>query len=167
MTLPRSTQAGRGQLAGPARSARQVRTVTIQVAEVEPGVLRLSQPVTPGWIGDARNPTELARLVASAFVEAQIAAHATWRGEPYEATDGTLYRRPPRGRSRAPHRSDTYDPREWRVNADGRWIAPGTGRSRLWSPDSLVVRQVQRRRVAMGLPAVPDMTGDIPGVDHG
>lgn len=141
-------------LTGPAATPRQVKSMTIRVDLVHPGMLRLSQPAIPGWVGVARTPVELARLVAAAFTEAQVAAYSLWRGDPYEGLDGTRYRRP--RPARRGHRVDVHDPREWRVAPDGRWVAPGSGRSRLWSPESQVVARVKARRVRLGLPAVPD-----------
>jgi hypothetical protein len=152
LTIPRSTNAGRGELAGPAPTRRQVRAITVQVVEVRPGVLRLSTPMTPGWVGEATNAMELARLVASAFAENQVAAYAMWRGVPYEHADGTQYRRP--RPSRPGHRVDVHDPRAWRVAPDGRWIDPGSGR--LWRADSQVVQRVQTRLIALGLDPTPD-----------
>lgn len=152
MTIPRSTHAGRGELAGPAPTRRQVRSITVQVDEVRPGVLRLSTPMTPGWVGEATNAMELARLVASAFAENQVAAYAKWRGVPYEHADGTQYRRP--RPARPGHRMDVHDPRAWRIAADGRWVDPGSGR--MWRPDSQVVQNVQRRLIALGLDPITD-----------
>jgi len=149
----RSTRAGRGELAGPAPAARQVRSITVRVEQAGDGILRLSTPATPGWVGVARTPHELARLVASAFVENQVAAHSAWRGAAYETPGQALYRKP-RPPERG-HRPDVHDPAAWRVAGDGRWIAPGSGRSRLWSPESRVVQQVKARRIRLGLPAVP------------
>jgi hypothetical protein len=149
--LPRSTQVYRGRLTGPAQTARQVRSITVQVDQLGPGILRLSHPHAPGWSGVARNPQQLAALVAAAFTEAQISAHAWWKNQPYEAPDGYTYRRPqPKASGR---RRDIHDPRAWTVTADGRWRDPGSGR--LWGPDTQVVQRVQQRRLLMGLPAVP------------
>lgn len=133
---------------------------TLRVEQVGPGVLRVSQPTTPGWAGVAKTPAQLAALVASAFTEAQIVAHAVWRGVPYEAQDGTLYRRPPRP-ARCGHRRDVHDPRAWAVTGDGRWIAPGSGR--LWAADSQAVQRVMARRLRLGLPATPDTPGNPQG----
>lgn len=134
--------------------ARQVRSIDVRITEVSPGVLRLSQPATPGWAGVARNLPQLGALVASAFREGQVAAVASWRGVPYETPDGTRYQR--RRPGRRGHRSDTHDPREWRIAPDGRWIAPGAARSRLWSPDSQVVQRVKYQRMRLGLPPEPE-----------
>lgn len=129
----------------------------MRVQEVSPGVLRLSQPSTPGWVREARTPTQLARLVASAFTEAQIRAHAVWRNQPYEGVD-TVYPRP--ARSPRATRADVHDPRDWRVDpVSGKWVAPGSGRSKLWDPASLVVQQVMAKRVRLGLPPVPGEEG--------
>lgn len=155
--IPRSTTAGRGELAGPAPTRRQVRSITVMIDAVGPGVLRLSTPATPGWVGEARTPAELARLVASAFLETQVSAYAKWRGVPYEHADGTQYRRP--RPSRPGHRMDVHDPRAWRLAPDGRWIDPGSGR--LWRVDSQVVQRVQTRLIALGLNPVPDTVDSI------
>ncbi|MGH9058447.1 MAG: hypothetical protein ACRDZY_02870, partial [Acidimicrobiales bacterium] len=83
MSIPRSTQAGRGELAGPASTPRQVRAITVLVEQVAPGVLKISQAF--GWTGGlARTPGQLASLVATAFVEAQVAAYSGWRGHQYD-----------------------------------------------------------------------------------
>lgn len=159
MTLPRSTNAGRGELAGPARTARQVRVMDVRVEELAPGTLRLSLPtVAPGWSGVATSLPQLRGLLASAFTEAQVSAHAVWRGHPYLGVDSDAYRRPLR--RRRGHRADVHDPRDWRVAPDGRWVAPGAGRSRLWDPDSQVVQRVKQRRIRLGLPAVPETVGE-------
>lgn len=154
MSIPRSTRTGRGQLSGPASSARQVKAITLRVEQPEPGVLRLSQPF--GWVGGlARTPQQLAALVASAFCEAQVNAYSQWQGHVYDGTDPAsppAYRRPrPAHRG---HRVDVHDPREWRLDGDGKWIAPGSGRR--WRPDSQTVQRVQARRVGMGLSPTPD-----------
>jgi hypothetical protein len=152
VTMPRSTNAGRGELAGPAPTRRQVRSITVIVDAVGPGVLRVSSPSTPGWAGEARTPAQLAALVASAFVESQVAAYSMWRGVPYEHADGTTYRRP--RPSRPGHRKDVHAPQEWRILPDGRWVDPGSGRR--WRPDSQVVQNVQRRLIKLGLDPTPD-----------
>lgn len=136
-----------GELVGAADSPRQVRYITLQV---EQGVLRVSQP-SFGWVGGlARTPQELARLVTAGFREAQVNAHSVWRGVGYDGK--TQQRRRP---ARRGSRTDVHDPREWRVDSDGMWIAPGNGRNRRWRVDSQVVQRVKARRAAMGLPAIP------------
>lgn len=158
MDLPRSTRAGRGELRGPAPSARQVRRITVHIEQVGPGVLRVSQP---DWVGGvARTAPDLARLVACAFVESQIKAHSDWRGHVYDGVDPDsppAYRRP---KPRVPgERVDVHHPGEWRLDADGRrWVSPGSGRR--WSPDSQNVQRVIAKRLKMGLPPTPDPVSD-------
>lgn len=147
------TLADPGTLTGPAVTARQVRVITVQVEQVDRGMFRVTQSATPGWAGLARTPPELARVVAQAFAEAQIAVHAGWRNTPYEAPDGVTYQRPRPGKPG--RRSDIHDPRAWVVVSDGRWRDPGSGR--LWRADSQVVRRVQHRRMQLGLPPTPDL----------
>lgn len=147
--LPRSTRTGRGELAGPARVPRQVRQVTVTVAQIGPGVLELSTAF--GWRAQARNRHELAHLVASVlFTEAQVAAYSRFRGREYD-----LKVQPPDPpRDRRGRRPDTHDPRDWRLADDGRWIDPGKGRH--WSPDSQMVQYVKRQLEALGLAPTPD-----------
>lgn len=146
--LPRSTRAGRGQLRGAAPVAHQVRQITVQVEQVGPGVLRLSNPHAPGWSGVASNPQQLAAVVAAAFVEAQCAAVAWWKGQEYEAPTGERYQRPIPRRPAA--RRDVHDPRAWRITTSGAWRDPGRGK--LWGPDTQVVQRVRARRIKLGLP---------------
>jgi hypothetical protein len=156
VTLPRSTRVERrGQLRGPAPVPHQVRQIMVQVEQVGPGVLRLSNPQAPGWSGMASNPQQLAAVVASAFTEAQCAAVAWWRGQQYEAPTGERYTRPIPRRPSA--RRDVHDPRAWRVTPDGMWRDPGRGK--LWGPDTQVVRRVRARRITLGLPAEAPMEG--------
>lgn len=162
--LPRSTQAGRGELAGAASCPRQVRAVTVHIEALGPGMLRLSQPAVPGWAVVARTPSQLNQLVAAAFTEAQVAAYSRWRGHVYDGTDpasppdpaSPVYRRP--RPARRGHRVDAHPAEDWRIRGDGRWVSPGTGRT--WRPDSQVVARVQARRVQQGLSASPDPAAD-------
>jgi hypothetical protein len=147
---------GGGVLVGPAPTARQVRAVTVQVTQMERGVWRVTQAMTPGWAGLARTPAELARVVEQAFAEAQIAAHARWRNTPYETVDTPPHRRSPRP-ARAGHRRDVHDPRGWRITPEGKWVAPGSGR--LWRPDSQAVARVRHRRMQLGLNPEPELLG--------
>ena len=144
--LPRSTQAGRGQLAGPAPSARQVRRITVHIEQTAPGVLEVSAPF--GWHGgQARNPAQLAHLVAAAFMEAQLVAYSHFRNgtSPTAALgEPTRYVRPrPVQRGRRP---DVHDPLAWHEAEDGRWVSPSGRRFR---PDSQVVQRVQTQLARM------------------
>lgn len=155
--LPRSTRTtNRGQLRGPAPVPHQVRQIMVQVEEVGPGVLRLSNPNAPGWSGTASNPHQLAAVVASAFVEAQCSAVAWWRGQEYEAPSGERYRRPLPRRPAA--RRDVHDPRAWRITDTGMWRDPGRGK--LWGPDTQVVQRVRTRRINLGLTPEAPMETD-------
>jgi hypothetical protein len=159
--IPRSIRAGRGELAGPAATARQVRRVPgVTIEEVSPGVLQFSAAF--GWkSGHVRNAVELARVVSSLFTEAQVAAYSRWRGRQYDLapepedapqclTASVRRRRPERPGSRP----DVYDPRDWRIDDDGKWIDPGTGRR--WRPESAQVQRVQDKREELGLARIPD-----------
>jgi hypothetical protein len=144
--LPRSTQ--RGSLTGAARAPHQTRSVPVVIEEVRPGVMQLSTPF--GWkSGLAYNAPDLARMVASAFVEAQIHNHSMWKG--YDEAG-----RPMRSRPRPQNpgkRWDVHHPGTWRLASDGFYISPS---GRRWHPDSQLADRVRRRRVEYGLPEIPD-----------
>lgn len=164
--IPRSTRTGRGELAGAAPSPRQSRRVTVHIEQVAPGVMQLSTPF--GWRSPlARNPVELARLVASAFVETQVHAYSTWRQREYDLATEKPDKPKPRRPARHGHRVDVHDPRDWKVAEDGRWIDPGSGRR--WKPESQMVQQIMKRRDALGLSPIPDQVspGQGPGLLNG
>ena len=148
-------------LAGPAPTARQVRTVLVQVDSIPGRGLRVSLPRCM-WARDARTPEQLARAVAEAFREAQCAAYADFRGEAY---DRAVPSRRVTGRAERRRlggfRTDTYDPRDWARYEDGTWRSPAGLRYR---PESQVVARVIQRRIALGLPpepsALPTPQGD-------
>jgi hypothetical protein len=144
--LPRSTQ--RGSLTGAARVPRQTRSVPVVIEEIRPGVMQLSTPF--GWRSElAYNPGGLARIVASAFTEAQIHNHSMWRG--YDEAGRPMRSRP---RPQNPgNRWDVHHPGTWRRSADGFYVSPS---GRKWSPDSQLAERVRRRRVEYGLPEIPD-----------
>ncbi|MGH3921946.1 MAG: hypothetical protein ACRDTT_03585 [Pseudonocardiaceae bacterium] len=146
--IPRSTRAGRGELSGPAPSARQVRSIDVTITQVSPGVMQLSTQF--GWrSGLARTPAQFSVLVASAFVESQVAAYARFRGYAYNEFTGEAPRRlPPVGRRG--DRYDTHDPRAWRKDVDGLWIAPGSGRK--FHEGTQVVQRVKAKLAAMWEP---------------
>lgn len=155
--LPRSTQAGRGQLSGPAGTPRQTRSITAHITEVQPGVIQFALDF--GWKSSlARTPGQLAQVLASAFVEAQIANYAKFRNGPYDdgtAPDGLAVKREyPIRRGR---RIDVHDPRLWKKDADGKWISPGSGRR--YNPDAQVVQRVKAQLARMWTPE-PKSDGD-------
>jgi hypothetical protein len=121
----------------------------VVIEEVRPGVMQLSTPF--GWrSGLAYNAPELARIVASAFVEAQIHNHAMWRG--YDEAGRAMR---PRPRPQVPgNRGDVHHPGTWRLDDQGFYISPS---GRRWRPDSQVAGRVRRRRLEYNLPEVPDL----------
>lgn len=146
--LPRSTRTGRGELSGAARVPHQTRSVPVVIEEVRPGVMQLSTPF--GWRSDlAYNAPDLARLVASAFVEAQIHNHAMWRG--YDEAGRPMRSRP---RPQNPgNRGDVHHPGTWRLAEDGFYVSPS---GRRWRPDGQNAARVRAKRIEYGLPEIPD-----------
>jgi hypothetical protein len=140
-------------LAGPAPTARQVRSVVVQIDSLPGHALKVSLPRLGEWMRVVWSPEQLARAVAEAFREAQCAAYADFRGEVYDQDA------PERGRTgRAERRrlggfrTDTYDPRAWARYEDGTWRSPAGLRYRR---ESQVVARVIQRRIALGLPPEP------------
>lgn len=140
--LSRSTRAGRGELAGPAPTARQVRRVTLVVSSPEPGVLVLQQPDT-GLIASARTQPELARAISEAFTAVQCAAYSMWRQAP------TVRRTVLKPSASPRRRRDVYSPADWAPDPDqpGVWRSP-SGRS--YREDSEAVQGVKRKRGMLG-----------------
>jgi hypothetical protein len=166
----RRTTASAG-LPGPARTAHQTRSITVRVDALDGGMMRLSQPGdVRGWAVVARTPMELARGLGEAFREAQLANYARWRGaqadqdaltdhvpgDPLAPPRPTSSRKVPR---RAPHRSDTHDPRAWVAYDDGTWCSP-TGRR--YGGQTSHVQRVMHQRVRLGLPPVPAALAEAP-----
>jgi hypothetical protein len=152
---------------GPAPTRHQVQALDLHV-EALPGIgLRVSTPSARGWAAVARNPHELTRAITAAFNEAQVAAHARWRGAEYDlaaltdAVEGDPMAPPRERRSRrtpgAPgvgwkagqQRPDTYSPADWVRCEDGRWRSPG---GRHYQPTNPVVTKVLAARRRLGLP---------------
>lgn len=136
------------ELVAAAPVAHQVREVVLRIEQVEPGVLKVSAPF--GWVGGlARTPRELAQLIGQSFGEAQVAAYMRWRqSSPYmQGAVGT--------RKRRKFRRDVHNPADWRLDRDGRWVTPGTGRR--WHADTQVVQRVRARREQLGLSPDPEV----------
>jgi hypothetical protein len=145
---------------GMSRAGHQVRAVSLVVETLPDGAVRVSSPQARGWAGVARNPGELARVVASAFTEAQVAAYAAWKGELYdldELTDvdpgdpTTDLPVPPKRRNRMV-RSDAQHPADWRRTEDGRWRSPG---GRYYREETQLVQRVMANRRALGIADPP------------
>lgn len=150
MSIPRSTQAGRGELVGPAPTRGQVQTVLVQIEYRAPGMLVLTQPDT-GLVASARNQPELAAVVSELFVSAQVQAYSRWRQGPVRRFRPAIT--PRRGRR------DVYPPEAWRLHPDlpGMWVSP---RGHVYAESTQSVQRVMAARVAKGLPARPPLTSE-------
>lgn len=145
---------------GMSRAGHQARAVQLVVETLPDGAVRVSSPQARGWAGVARNPGELARVVASAFTEVEVAAYAAWKGQLYdldEMTDvdpadpTTALPTPPKRRNRTV-RSDAQHPADWRRLEDGRWRSPG---GRVYRPETQLVQRVMANRRALGIADPP------------
>lgn len=141
---------------GMSRAGHAVRAVSLTVERLPDGAMRVSSPQARGWAGVARTQDELARIVASAFTEAQVAAYAAWKGELYdldELTDvdpgdpTTALPIPPKRRNRMV-RSDAQHPADWKRTEDGRWRSPG---GRIYREETQLVQRVIANRRALGI----------------
>jgi hypothetical protein len=147
-----------GDLHGPPPSVpRQVRTVKVTIEQLDDGRWRYTMPSAPGWAVVAHNPVTSVQAVRSAFTEAQVVAHATWRGHVYDRGldqlgGGPEYRRH-KPRSRGRRRCDVYDCREWRLTDDGRWLSP---RGHKYPEHTQAVQRVVAARLRLGLAGRPD-----------
>lgn len=143
----------------------QVRSIPIQVEQLPDGKYRVSTPLARGWAMVGRSPQEVGRAIASAFVEAQCAAYARWRGQRYELDDLTEPvhgdpmappRRPIRMRTnrenvgwgRNQDRPDQHPIEAWERLPNGRLRSPG---GLTYPPDSLVGQRVLARAARMGI----------------
>ncbi|MCA1673038.1 MAG: hypothetical protein LC799_12855 [Actinobacteria bacterium] len=150
----------------PTQAARATRSVVVRIEALPGGLMRLSVPEAQGWGAAARTPAELARAVAAAFVEHDIAAYASRQGRVYDGA-GTELGVDARGGQPRPsrpdrktgdrRRSDTYDPAAWRLDDLGRLVSPSGKRA--YPATSWVAQRVMEQRQAMGLPALPGEDG--------
>lgn len=121
----------------------EVSEVLLRVEALDSG-LRLSTPQARGWARLARSHEDLARGVAEAFREAQLASYARARGEPYDLdvlSDASELH--PLTASGSRPRADIYDPQDWTRMEDGRWRSPS---GRCFRADSQVVQRVLAKR---------------------
>jgi len=145
--------------------AHQVRAITLQVEQLADGKYRVSTPAARGWAAVGRTPADVGRAVASAFVEAQCAAYARWRGERYDLDELTEPvvgdamappRRPVRRRTnrdnvgwgRNQDRPDQHAVEDWERMPDGRLRSPA---GLVYKADSLVGQRVLARAARMGV----------------
>jgi hypothetical protein len=151
-------------ITGAANTGHQVRSITVRVEQLAGGKLRISTPTARGWAAVAGNQPELARAIAGAFTEAQVAAYARWRGTQYDLDALTAHvpgdplagkkpeRKSAKGNKRAPRtgegwsygqqRPDVHLPNEWTEQPDGRWRSPS---GRMYRHDAAQVVRVRRR----------------------
>jgi hypothetical protein len=145
--------------------AHQVRALTINIERLSDGKYRVSTPAARGWAAIGGTPTELAHAVTTAFVEAQCAAYARWRGERYDLDELTEPvsgdpmappRRPVRVRTnranvgwgRNQDRPDQHPVEDWERMPDGRLRSPA---GLVYRPDSVVGQRVLARAHRMGI----------------
>lgn len=145
-----------GGVTGAAPVRNQVRVVDVRLETMPEGFIRVSTPQARGWAVTVRTRDELARAIQQAFVEAQVASYAAWRGEPYDLdaltpVDNT---HPLTAATRTRDftvraRTDVHNPDDWTPMSDGRWRSPG---GRLYGPDTDAVRKVLAKRHRPHLP---------------
>lgn len=133
---------------GPPSVRNQVRSIQVNI-DMTPQGLRFSMPVAQGWAVVASSPAALVAAVKAAFTEAQIASYARYRNGTYDLADLTsrddtdpLVAPPPHEmtRRRPKVRRDQYNPADWQINSDGRYVSP-TGRS--YAPDSNMAKRIR------------------------
>lgn len=149
----------RGVLQGPAPTSRQVKTITLQVEQLDGGKWRLTMPRIPAWAHVASAPPHVLVAIRSAFTEAQVAAYSSWRGHQYDADVLPPVRRRPPRKAANKTRKDIHPPDAWLmtgdVGDDGApiWCSPKGLRL---SENSQVVQRVKKKRVKWGLSPRPD-----------
>jgi len=144
------------------QAARANRSVVVRIEALPGGLMRVSAPDAAGWAAAARTPAELARAVAAAFVEHDIASYASRQGRVYDGVGTALgvdarggQPRPsrPDRKPGARRRADTYDPAAWRLDDLGRLVSPSGKRA--YPATSWVAQRVMAGRTELGLPALP------------
>lgn len=145
-----------GNMPAAAPTRNQVRALELRVESLPGGMLRVSTPLARGWAAVARTPMELVRAVQGAFVEAQAASYARWKGESYDLDEATevVPGDPLAAAVRATEfrhrtRSDIHSPADWTPLEDRHWRAPN---GRTYRPDTKIVRNVIAARVRLGIP---------------
>jgi len=135
---------------GAAPIRNQVRVVFLRLETLASGLLRVSSPQARGWAVTVHSRDDLAKVVQLAFIEAQVASYATWRGQAYdldamtpvdESSPLTAATRTRDFTLRA--RSDVHNPDDWVPMPDGRWRSPG---GRVYGADTDAVRKVLAKR---------------------
>lgn len=161
--IPRQVQTHRanpdGMLRGSAPTRHQVRELDLRIESLPGGRLRVSTPLARGWAAVAGNPHELARAIASAFIEVQVASYARWKGESFDLDELTDV---DQGDSLAAavrttefkhrKRNDIHNPADWTPLEGGFWRAPN---GRRYRPDTRITRSVVAARIRLGIPVRP------------
>jgi len=144
------------QVRGPATTRNQVRSIGVRIDALANGKLRISTPYARGWARTVRTRDELAKAIAEAFVEAQVASYAQWRGEAYDLDALTPVDNADPMTAAAPRvhqnlrqdRNDVHDPRDWTPLPDGRWRAPS---GKVYGAGTDAVQRVRAKRQRAGL----------------
>jgi hypothetical protein len=109
------------------------------------GRLRFTTPLARGWVRVADDPEGIAKALAEARLEVQLARYAAARGEEYDLdVDAPPSELHPLTAALVPRdRGDIYDPQAWTPMPDGRWRSPS---GRMFGADTQVVQRVKARR---------------------
>lgn len=145
-----SRPVGPGELRGPADTPRQFRAVDLRVEQLDTGWWRFTMPRVPEWGAAARNPGEVVAAIRRSFTERQIQGYSDFRGTVY---DGATTHRRHMPSARSSRRCDVYQPTEWKLHEDGRWVSP---RGHKYPEHTQAVQRVMAARRALGLPSRPD-----------
>lgn len=175
MQIGRSTDgrlspAGSGPSVPGDHPPRRVRTISARIDDLGDGTFRITPTTTPGFSVAASTaaPGGIGHALRIAFVEAQVAAYADWRGaqydldgvtsvDPNDSTGLAPSRRRPRrparrsgtGWARGQDRPDVHPPERWQPNEDGSFTSPG---GRVYGPGT---QQARKARARLGLPHPP------------
>lgn len=146
-------------LSSNASRPHQIRDLPVRVERLADGGMRITTPLARGWAAVARDQHQLARSIASAFAEAEVASYSRFRGQVYDLdamtghVPGDALAGSAQGRVRGPaarrRTKKSYPVTLWQKLPNGHWRSP-SGRS--YRPDTRAVQQMVARRVAEGLP---------------
>jgi hypothetical protein len=134
-----------------------VQRIVLEVERRDDGRVRFTSTQMPGWAAVARTPLEIARVLTTAWTEAEIAAYARWRGTEYDLDDRTRTGRPdpqeppPRPRT-ARGRRDVHSLEAWTPLSGGAWRSPS---GQVWGSQTQLARKLTSRARAAGLPHNP------------
>lgn len=144
------------------RPGQRVRAIPLQAEILPQGGIRISSPLARGWAGHARTAGELARQLAHAFVEVEVASYAMAHGQNYdqdrftEHVPGDALAGSKMTRRRGPvQRRAAHPPESWKLQDDGFWRSPA---GRRYPPDSPQVQRVRAKLAAKVKPV--DTPGD-------